>query len=146
MNIALKQSVRKKQLVIVETEKYLLSNILYPKHYLHLWLSKKSPRHKFWKPTALNDPKNQPHLCRDRLEYQATRRSMRIDSMLRQRYAYAIGEINGNKRFITIYIGSAYELENGLKIVVCDIIQRKECQIIRYFEILEYSIHNTFYL
>ena len=65
---------------------------------------------------------------------------MRIDSLLRQRYAYAIGEINGNKRFIKLYIGSAYELENGSKIVISDIIQRKECQMIRYFKILEYSI------
>lgn len=124
---------------MVENDKYILSNILYPKHYLHLWLSKKSHRHKFWKPTQLNDQNNQPHLCSDKLEYQATSRSTRIDWMLRQTYAYAIGEINGNKRFIKLNVGSAYELENGLKIVICDIKLRKESHMIRYFQILEYS-------
>ena len=134
--------VKEKQLILIDSE-YKLENIICPKHYLPLWLGKKSLRSKFWKPTQWNDKTQPPHKCKDILEYQASVKCTRIDSMLKQKYAYGIcDDDEGNVRFMKLMIGVGYELENGTKFVVSDVKMSKESQIVQYFMVLEFSLHS----
>ena len=139
LTVSLKSMVKSKQLILVDSQ-YQLENIMYPQNYLYLWLSTKSPRHRFWKPTQWNDPTKTPNNCEDLLEFQATARSTRIDSMLKQRHSYSEIEKDGKLRFLKLMVGAAYELQNETKIVVTDITLSRDSQMIHYFHVLEFSI------
>ena len=54
-------------------------------------------------------------------------------------FAYAESNNKGLIRFFKLNVGHAYELENGLKIVVTDVILDRIGQIVKYFYVLELS-------
>ena len=134
--------MKEKQLIIIDCE-YELKDIMYPKHYLCLWLK---GRRQFWKPTQWNDKTKRPPNCKDILEYHSTEKCTRIDSMLHQKFAYCESNQGEYVRFIKFMPGGAYELEDGSKIVVTDVELTKQSQMISYCNILEFSSIFTFYV
>ena len=87
----LKSAVRRKQVVLIEPNRYTLKNIKYVKNHLLLHLSSQSVRRKCLKPISINESsKLRTKLSeRDRFERLSTEKSLLSDWMLEQKFAVA---------------------------------------------------------
>ena len=135
--LSLKSAVKRKQVVLIEPNRYTLKNIVYIKNYLLLYLSSQSLRRKCWKPTTRNKSSTK-FSKRNKFEYHGTHKSLRSDWMLQQKFAFAEciqGEFNG---FLRMMVGGCYELVDGQLICVTDVIYTQGSQLIHYIEIYKF--------
>ena len=138
--VSLKSAVKRKQVVLIEPNRYTLKNIIYIKNYLLLYLSSQSLRRKCWKPTSRNQPTAtfNEFSKRDKFEYHSTHKSLRSDWMLQQKFAFAEYITGDFKGFLKMMVGGCYELVDGQLICVTDVICTQGSQLIHYIEIYKF--------